>query len=835
MIYPNTFEHKLGFDRIREMLSALCMCPLGVAKVDEMTFCTDYEEVNVRLDRVEEFREICLMETDFPLDYFIDVTRYLKKIRIEGTYLDPQELFDLKRSLDTLRAIINFFNRESSEKYINLRALAAEVKMFPMVSDRIATILTAQGRIKDNASPLLGEIRRKLSQKQGEVSKRMTQILKKAQSEGWVDSDASVSVHDGVLVIPVPAISKRRLRGMILGESATGKTAFVEPEEALEINSEIRALENDERREIIRILIEISNVIRPYLSELMEGYNFMGHIDFIRAKANLAITLDAVRPVVQNKPYINWLNAVHPLLFIRFQKEGKTVVPLSLTLNEEDRILLISGPNAGGKSVCMQTVALLQYMLQSGCLIPVKATSEAGIFDNLFIDIGDDQSLETDLSTYSSHLENMKFFLRNANASTLLFIDEMGSGTEPTMGGAIAESIMARLNEKLAFGIITTHFTNLKLFASETEGFVNGAMLFDNHTMSPLYKLNIGQPGSSFAFEIARKIGLPEDVLRNASDKLGEDHMNFDKHLRDLVRDKRYWEEKRRQVKDKEKQLGETLDRYKVELQTINEQRKTIIAQAKREATDLLSTVNKRIENTIFEIKDVQAEKEKTREIRKDFEEFKKTALEQTSEEEQRIQRKMEQILQREERKKQNKEKEAAAGGKPQVVVPTKIKADEPLAAGDKIRMKGQSIAGTVLSVNGKQVTATFGNLTTSLSIDKIERISQTDFKKALKEEKNNSVSRSVSSSYNMGERKLNFRAQLDVRGKRADEAIALVTEFIDEAIMVDASEVKILHGKGNGILRELIRQLLATIPAVEHFADESVQFGGAGITVVHF
>jgi DNA mismatch repair protein MutS2 len=834
MIYPQTFEHKLGFDRIREMLNAFCLCPLGVSKVNEMQFATSCDEVNHRLDCVSEFRDICLMENDFPLDYFIDATRFLRKIRIEGTYLDPEELFDLKRSLDTLRAILNFFNRESSEKYVNLKTLASQVKWFPLVSDRIGAILTSQGRIKDNASPALAEIRRKLSQKQGEVSKRVTQMLKKGQSEGWIDSDASVSVRDGILVIPVPAIHKRRLRGMIRGESATGKTSFIEPEESLEINNEIRELENDERREIIRILIELSNVIRPYLPELMEDYDFMGLLDFIRAKAQLALQLNAVRPVVADKPFISWKNAVHPLLFIRFKKEGKTVVPLDLELNENDRMLLISGPNAGGKSVCMQTVALLQYMLQCGCLIPVKETSEAGIFESLFIDIGDDQSLENDLSTYSSHLENMKLFLKQANERTLIFIDEMGSGTEPTMGAAIAESILARLNERQVMGIVTTHFTSLKLFASETEGMANGAMLFDNHSMSPLYKLSMGQPGSSFAFEIARKIGLPEDVLKRASDKLGDDHINFDKHLRELVRDKRYWEEKRRQVKENDKRLAETLERYKAELAATSEQRKAIMAKAKKEAEELLSGVNKRIENTIREIKEAQAEKERTRDIRKDFETFKEQAFSQNSEEDDRIQRKMEQLRQREERKKKNTEKRGQSAS--EVVKPTPIKENEPLAAGDKVRMKGQDTVGTILSLNEKQAVVAFGNLTTTLATDRIERISQNEYKKVVKSIADNSpVSNSANDGYDISSRKLNFRAQIDVRGMRADEALSKVTEFVDEAIMVGASEVKILHGKGNGILRQLIRQLLATIPAVEDFADEHVQFGGAGITVVRF
>jgi DNA mismatch repair protein MutS2 len=826
MIYPQTFEHKTGFDRIRDLISAHCLCPLGIEKVQNMHFSSNFDEVNLWLDLTAEFRQICLMDNDFPIDNYIDASRFLRKARIEGAYLEPEELFALKRSLDTIRSILNFLKRDESEKYPRLRELSTKVQWFPFVSDRIDAILTSQGRIKDNASPTLADIRRKLAQKQGEVSKRMHQMLKKAQSEGWISSDTSLSIRDGILVIPVEAANKRRIRGMIRDESSTGKTSFIEPEESIEMNNEIRELENDERREIIRILIALCDAIRPYLSELLESYNFLGEVDFVRAKALFALDLNADRPAVQNQPLIRWGKAYHPLLSLRFKKEGKKVIPLDIEMNETDRIVLISGPNAGGKSVCMQTVGLLQYMLQCGLLIPIKASSEAGIFENIFIDIGDDQSLENDLSTYSSHLENMKFFLRNANEKTLILIDELGSGTEPTMGGAIAESILSRLNEKQVRGVITTHFTNLKLFASETEGIVNGAMMFDNHIMQPLYQLSIGQPGSSFAFEIARKIGLPDDVLRNAADKLGEDHMNFDKHLRELVRDKRYWEQKRQQIKEKEKRLEETLSRYQSELEGIKEQRKQVISSAKKEAQELLSGVNKKIENTIFSIKEANAEKEKTRELRKDLDDFKAKALENTNEEDDAIARKMEQLRQREERKKQKQPAIAAS------VQPKKEKEEAPLAAGDKVRMKGQDTPGVILSLNGKQATIAFGNLTTSLTIDRIERISHSEYKKQIKEITPQVFTRQ---SVDIGDRKLNFRAQIDVRGMRADEALAKVTEFIDEAIMVDASEVRILHGKGNGILRQLIRDLLNTINVIEYFGDEDHQFGGAGITVVKF
>lgn len=826
VIYPTNFEQKLGFDKIREMISGLCLSSLGEAHVSDMVFSTQFEVVQSNLDLTNEFREICLMENEFPLGYFIDVTPVLKRLRIEGTYPEPEQLFDIKRSLETIKSILLFFKQTEPEKYPNLKSLTAGVQVYPFVLDRINAIITSQGRIKDNASPTLNDIRKQLSTKQSEVSKRMHQILKKAQSEGWVESDTALSMREGRLVLPISAANKRRIKGIVHDESATGKTAYVEPAEVVELNNDLRELEYQERREIIRILTNFADDIRPYIDDMMASYDFLGTIDFIRAKALFAVKINAGRPALLNQPIINWNEALHPLLFLRLQREKKEVVPLSLFLNETERILIISGPNAGGKSVCLQTVGLIQYMLQCGLLVPMKESSETGIFEQLFIDIGDEQSLDNDLSTYSSHLTNMKFFVRNANPRTIILIDEFGTGTEPMIGGAIAESILEKLNEKGSFGVITTHYTNLKHYATSAQGVVNGAMMFDNHLMKPLFKLVMGSPGSSFAFEIARKIGLPEEILQSATGKVGEEHINFDKHLRDVIRDKRYWEQKRNQIREREKKLEETLERYAKELGDVKEQRKKILTEAKTEAQQILSGVNKQIENTIRQIKEANAEKDKTRELRKELETFKESVLIKGEDaEEESIRRKIDQLRQREERKLNKKQPGAANPSQPVPVV----EEDTRIAKGDKVRLSGQDTVGTVMDINGKNILVAFGQLITTVKETRLEKISANEYKKIQRQ----MVSTPSSKTYDISERKLNFKAQIDLRGMRADEALQQVIEFIDEAIMVQARELKILHGKGNGILRQMIRDYLRTVELIEYFGDEHVQFGGAGITVV--
>ncbi len=831
MLYPDNFEHKIGFDKIRDMLKGGCLSNLGRMRVDKIRFSTKYSFIDTLVNQVDEFKQIMLMEDDFPLSHFIDLTPALKKVKVVGTYFLPEELFDLKRSLETIKAILKFFKvrparpagGKEDEKYPYLQKLADNVKLYPFVFERIDSIITKQGKIKDNASPELNLIRKDIRDKESSVSKRLQSILKDAQKNGIVDKEASLSIRDGRATIPVDASNKRKIKGLILDESATGKTAYIEPTEIVELNNDIKELYYAERREIVKILTQFADDIRPYLDDLMLAYDYMGTIDFIRSKAMLANRLNGIKPIFNDRPMLEWKKAVHPLLFLSFKEEGRTVVPLDIELNNDNqRILLISGPNAGGKSVCLQTVGLLQYMFQCGLLVPMNENSEIGLFQNVFINIGDDQSIENDLSTYSSHLMNMKNFIKSANNKTLVLIDEFGSGTEPMLGGAIAEAILDSLNQRKAFGVITTHYTSLKHFASSAFGIENGAMLFDTGKIEPLFKLSIGEPGSSFAFEIARKIGLPEDILQKATEKIGKDHIDFDKNLKDIIRDKRYWETKRDSVRKAEKKLDDQIARYTAELEVVDKSRKEIIKKAKEEAETLLADVNKRIENTIREIKESKAEKEKTKLARKNLTEFKEKLNEIDGEEEARIQRKIEKLKNREKQAKKKTTVEKTA---------KELKSDPyKIEKGDKVRLFGQDNVGEVLDVNGKSIMVAFGNMITTLDEKKLEKISEKEYKKHSKS------SLTKTSGYNdFGERKLKFKPEIDVRGKRAEEALQTVQDFIEEAIVVNMGTVKILHGKGDGILRQLIRQYLETVDVVRSFRDESVQFGGSGITIVDF
>lgn len=804
------------------MLSESCLCELGRRNVAEIRFLTDFDAVRELIFQAEEFRQICMMEPNFPVQNFIDATPYLRKARLEGSYLEVNEIFDIKRSLDSIRAILHFFKGKEDEQYPQLRKLMKEVKIFPVISERIDAILTKNGEIKDNASPELASIRKEISEKAASVARVMQRILKSAQSEGIVDPETSMTLRDGRPVIPINSTYKRRIQGIVHDESASGKTSFIEPAETVHINNAIRELEFAERREIIRILTAFTDLLRPYLDELAQGYEFMGKIDFIRAKALLALKIGAVLPTVFNQQEFRWVRAVHPLLFLALSRENREVVPLDITLNAQGRLLLISGPNAGGKSVCLKTVGLIQYMMQCGMLVPVSENSEMGIFDHIFIDIGDEQSIENDLSTYSSHLFNMKYFLRNTSSQTLILIDEFGTGTEPMLGGAIAEAILSQFNDKGTYGVITTHYTNLKHFASQAEGVVNGAMLYDNHLMQPLFKLEIGQPGSSFAFEIARKIGLPEEVLQDASSKIGKDYVDFDKFLREIARDKRYWESKRDRIRQLEKRLDDLVTKNSQELEQINKERKAILDRAKNEAKEVLSGANRQIENTIRQIRESQAEKEKTKEARKTIEEFRQK-LEEPNADEEFILRKIEKLKQREERAKERKSRE-----QPAKETQPEIEKEHVIQKGDKVRLFGQDSVGEVLDVNGKNYLVAFGQMITSLPESRLEKISNNEFNKA-----SHQVRGKVTEAYSTYDRKLNFNPNLDVRGHRAEEALQKVQELLDEAVMLNVSEVRILHGKGNGILRHMIREYLGTVPFIKSFRDEHIEKGGTGITVV--
>ena len=720
--------------------------------------------------------------------------------------------------METIRHIVGFFINEEESPYPHLQALAGNVVVFPPLLSRIDQIIDKFGHVKDNASTELSQIRRELNRTLSSISRSLNMILRNAQSEGIVDKEVSPTLREGRLVIPVIPAYKRRIKGIVHDESASGKTVYIEPAEVVEANNRIRELEGEERREIIRILTLFTDELRPHLAEIAHSYEFLADIDFIRAKALFAIEINALLPRFENCRQIEWYHAVHPLLFLSLKKQNKEVVPLDITLTPQQRILLISGPNAGGKSVCLKTTGLLQYMLQCGLLIPVYENSHTGIFDHIFIDIGDEQSIENDLSTYSSHLTNMKFFVKNCNESSLLLIDEFGGGTEPQIGGAIAEVLLDRFNRKKAFGVITTHYQNLKQFAEDMQGIVNGAMLYDRHMMQPLFKLSIGNPGSSFAIEIARKIGLPEDVIADASEKVGSDYIDMDKYLQDIVRDKRYWESKRQNIRHREKQLEEITQRYADNLQEIEKERKHILKEAKQKAEQLIAESNARIENTIRAIKEAEAEKEKTKMARQELHSFKKE-LQNNDENDDAISRKIAKIKAKEEKKNRTKKETDAETAKTTTI-----------SVGDAVCLKGQTTVGEISAIQGNKATVIFGHIKSSVHIERLEKVNRNRLKR---EQAIKATFVSEDTTNSMREKSLHFRREIDIRGFRADEALQALVYFIDDAIQVRAEQVRILHGTGTGALRQTVREYLKGVAGIRTFHDEHVQFGGAGITVV--
>lgn len=841
MIYPHNFEIKIGFTEIRRLLRGECLSTLGSERVDQIAFSDDADEVNKWLRQVREFRMIQETEDDFPLNYFFDVRASVARVRLENTHLEEAELFDLRRSLETIHDIVKFLQKSGSTNsvtgeaasptYPALHRLTDDVMTFPELIRRIDQLLDKFGHLRDNASPELLHIRQSLTRTEGSISRTLYAILRAAQSEGVVEKDVAPTMRDGRLVIPVAPGLKRKIKGIVHDESASGRTVFIEPTEVVEANNKIRELEAEERREIIRILTEFSKEVRPHVSEILASYKFLATIDLIRAKAELARQMQAIEPTVDNVPMIDWTRAVHPLLKTSLEKQGKQIVPLDIRLEEPDhgRLLIISGPNAGGKSVCLKTAGLLQYMLQCGLSVPVSERSRMGIFQNIMIDIGDEQSIENDLSTYSSHLLNMKNMMRQANGHTLLLIDEFGGGTEPQIGGAIAEAVLKQFWKKGAFGIITTHYQNLKHFSEGHPGVVNGAMLYDRQQMQALFQLSIGQPGSSFAIEIARKTGIPEEVISDASEIVGRDYIQSDKYLQDIVRDKRYWEGKRQTIHQREKTLEQTIQRYEEEIAQLRESRKSIISKAKQEAEELLAETNRRIENTIREIREAQAEKESTRRIREELSDFKQ-GVEEISPEatDELVSKKIRQIEQRRERREQRKKERAKKPGATPAKPQTAENKPTPFAIGNSVRIKGLTTVGLIESLQGKMATVVFGDMRTKL---RTERLEHAALPKPTETPAFQSVGRQTRET--IDDHKLNFKQDIDVRGMRGDEALNAVTYFIDDAILLGMSRVRILHGTGTGILRQLIRQYLATVPNVSHYADEHVQFGGSGITVV--
>ena len=877
MIYPNNYEQKIGFDEIRRMLKGHCQSSLGQEKVDEIAFSDNAERVNEQMEQVREMRRL-MQSTEKPeMNYFFDVRESVARIRMENTHLEENELWDLRRSLETIGIIVNFLNKEEirNEKleirnddltypYPALHRMAEDVLTFPAIIRRIDSILDKFGKIKDSATMTLAGIRHDMEQTAGSISRTLYTILHAAQRDGLVNQDTAPTLRDGRLMIPVAPGLKRKINGIVHDESATGKTVFIEPAEVVEANNKVRELEAAERREIIRILTVFSDELRPHVQEVLDSYQFLAEIDLVHAKADMAEQMQAFEPQVKAEPHMDWIRAIHPLLQRSLAKQERRVIPLDIRLENTNftndtnskgnknigRLLIISGPNAGGKSVCLKTVGLLQYMVQCGLSIPIGDRSTVGLFESIMIDIGDEQSIADDLSTYSSHLLNMKNMMKQANSRTLLLIDEFGGGTEPTIGGAIAEAVLKQFWKKEAFGVITTHYQNLKHFAEDHPGVVNGAMLYDRHQMQALFQLSIGQPGSSFAIEIARKTGIPEEVINDASEIVGSDYIQSDKYLQDIVRDKRYWEGKRQTIHQHEKSLEGHIQRYETNLEEIERERKAILNRAKAQAEELLAEANRKIENAIREIKEAQAEKEQTRLIREELQEFREQVQNDDTRglmSEEDFARKLRQMEERKARKAQRKAEKQMKNEKGEMRNENEemkngeashssfLTPHSSFKKGDTVRIKGTNSIGEIEAIQGKQVTVIFGGLRSKVKIEQLER---TDKRKetpqnAADKHAHLAVQTSHMTRATMEDRRQNFHQDLDVRGMRGDEAIDTVMHFIDDAILIGLSRVRILHGTGTGILRQLIRQYLNTVPNVKKAKDEHVQFGGAGITVV--
>ena len=863
MIYPKNYESKVGFDEIRRMLKEYCLSTLGKEQVDEIAFSADAAAINEWLEQVREFRQLQQAVEKPELNFFFDVRESVARIRLENTHLEENELYDLRRSLETIGKIVDFLNKDNGAEdeeipYPALHRLAEDVQTFPAVIRRIDSILDKFGRIKDSASMVLAGIRHDMEQTAGSISRTLYTILHAAQRDGLVDKDAAPTLRDGRLMIPVAPGVKRRIKGIVHDESATGKTVFIEPAEVVEANNKVRELEAAERREIIRILTVFSDELRPHVQEVLDSYRFLAKIDLIQAKAHMAEAMQAFEPQVKDTPHIDWIRAIHPILRRSLEKQDKKVVPLDIVLTDErsevkgerntqnGRLLIISGPNAGGKSVCLKTVGLLQYMVQCGLSIPVGDRSTVGVFRNIMIDIGDEQSIADDLSTYSSHLLNMKNMMRQANEHTLLLIDEFGGGTEPTIGGAIAEAVLKQFWQKKTFGVITTHYQNLKHFAEDHPGVVNGAMLYDRHQMQALFQLSIGQPGSSFAIEIARKTGIPEEVINDASEIVGSEYIQSDKYLQDIVRDKRYWEGKRQTIHQHEKSLEGHIQRYETNLEEIERERKQILRRAQEQADELIRQANQKIENTIREIKEAQAEKERTRLVREELQTFREQVTSDDtrglmSEEDfaKRLQKMEERKARKAKRKAEKEGQQKAISEKLAERAKANLNdANRPLEKGDYVRIKGTNSVGEIETIQGKQATVIFGGLRSKVKLEQLERseklkVKSEEYATAVDKYAHLAVQTSKVTRSTIEDRKQNFHQDIDVRGMRGDEAVDTVMHFIDDAILVGLSRVRILHGTGTGILRQLIRQYLNTVPNVVKARDEHVQFGGAGITVV--
>jgi len=834
-------EEKLGFDRVREMICNRCQSELASSIAVEEEFSADEYEIRHRLLLTEEMRLIVMFEDGFPTSGYIDTLDFLLPLQGEHSSIDLINIRKLKTMLETVSRLVRFFDMAQKGMYPNLRKMTSSIIPFPLVLQRIDTIIDRYGNIKDNASPELADISKNIAEKQAQISKRATAVLQRAVREGLTDADAGVSVRDGHFLIPVPAASKHRLQGFIYDESASGKTAFIEPAEVVELCNEVKDLQFAREREIVRILFAFSEFVRPYIDDMMRAARYMGTMDFLLAKAQTALDIVAGMPVFSDDRTVRLRKARHPLLEKALRRESRSIVPVSLELNPQKRILLISGPNAGGKSVCLKTMGLLQYMFQWGMLIPTSETSEMVVFDKIVAEIGDDQSLDDDLSTYSSFLVNMKEILADSTSKTLVLIDEFGGGTEPAAGGAIAEAILNKLEEKGVYGVITTHYTNLKMFASRPEsGVINGAMAFDASKIQPLFKLELGLPGNSFAFEMARKMGLPEEVVKDAERRAGDEFVGMERSLRKIARSRKALDDKLERVSRADKTLEGITDRYQKELSDIKELRKKILEDARTEAKAIVEGANKEVEHTIKSIKESQAEKQQTIQARQGLQNFLGGLTQAKQQQDDYIERKLEQLERRKERNEQRKVQRLEHRNAEQAARDEAARAREetfrnaPLNVGEKVRIKEGGMVGEVSKISGKNLIVQVGNINTKVSASSVERISANEYKAAVKEIAKPVFSSVVTDSA-IRERKLNFNPEIDIRGSRLNDAIDTVTRYVDDAIMLGVSQVRIIHGKGDGILHQELQKYLRTIPAISSVSDEHIQFGGSGVTIVKF
>jgi len=817
-------EAKLGFDKIREAVSNRCITDYATRRVDEELFSTDRDIIYKRLSLTDEMRLILMFEDNFPSTGYIDTIPFLEPLSKEGSSIDALSLAKLKTTTDTIRRVIHFFSSIKDGVYPHLKRLSSPVRTFPEIQRRIEQILDKYGEIKDSASETLFQIRRDIASKEAAISKRAAAILREAQQMGISDEDASVSVRDGKFLIPVKTSSKRKLQGFVLDESASGKTSFVEPAEILELENDLNELHFAQSREIARILYEFTQFLRPYIPDLLAGAAFLGEMDFLMAKAQTALDFKAGVPVISEDGSLFLRKARHPLLERALKKEGREMVPVSISLSPQKRILLISGPNAGGKSVCLKTAGLLQYMFQWGMLVPTSETSELPVVDRIIVSIGDDQSLENDLSTYSSFLADMREMLKTADERTLVLIDEFGSGTEPAAGGAIAEAILSEIDRRGVYGIITTHYTNLKLYAAGADTHVcNGAMMFDTARIEPLFQLETGLPGNSFAFELARKMKLPEAIVKDAESRAGEEYVSIERNLRRIARNRRALDEKLQKIKHTDRSLDEMMEKYLQELSSLQEERKGILDAARSEAREIVEGAGAQVEKTIREIKEAGARKEETKAARMELQGF-LGALEKKKEKEKKNREEyLERKLAKIDRRNRNKTGKDS-GGEP-------AQKAEVLKVGEKVRIIGNGMVGEVSKVSNKSVTIIVGEISSTLSPDRLERISSNEFKEASKKifkPRQQTVDSSLS------KRKLEFSPELDIRGERLSDALDIVTHYIDDAVMLGMGTVRIIHGKGTGVLREEIQKYLKSMPGVTA-RDEDIRQGGTGVTIVTF